>query len=147
MELFDLEKYKAKNTFTMEKEIKEDNEYELYTRVFKSIKGGLVKFSVNGKDVLIDTKSKNVNSFIWEKIGTFNLKKGKSLINAENISGFNAINLIAIIPTEKKEKLFYQTNKAIEKSKVFFISEAENDFDIHGNIQTKRNFPIQENRR
>lgn len=142
MELFDLEKYKAKNTFTMEKEIKEDNEYELYTRVFKSIKGGIVKFSVNGKDVLIDTKSKNVNSFIWEKIGTFNLKKGKSLINAENISGFNAINLVAIIPTEKKEKLFYQTNKAIEKSKVFFISEAENDFDIHGNIQTKRNFPI-----
>lgn len=139
--LFDLERYKAKNVFKMEKQIKEKGIYDIYARVFTSTKGGTLGFKIGTKELSINTYSKNINQFVWKKLGTFNLDEGKNILEVENIEGFNAINLISMIPVNKKDELYYPLKKALEKSKIFFISEAENDFEINGNIQDERNSP------
>lgn len=141
MNLYDLEKYKVKNIFTVDKEIKEDGEYDIYTRYFTSSKGGLVSFRTVDKEFTLNTFTPKLNKFIWKKLGTISLKKGKSFINVENIKGFNALNLIALVPKEKQEILEYPLKKALEKSKIFSIDEAENDFHYEGNLQSLRNYP------
>ena len=141
MNLYDLEKYKVKNTFTMDKYIEEEGEYELYTRYFGSKKGGLVTFKIEDKEFQLNTATSTINKFLWKKLGSVNLKKGKTFIKAENIDGFNALNLVALVPKEKISNLQYPLTKALEKANLFHLAEAENDFYYEGNIQSLRNFP------
>ncbi len=141
LKLFDLEKYRAKNSFKMKYNSDENGYYTIYTRLFKSIRGGIVKFDIGKESVEINSQTKNTNRFEWVKLGRFFMSRGENEIEAENIEGFNSINLIACIPESKEKMIMEPVRKNIEKSKMFFILEGENDFTYSGNIQTKRYSP------
>jgi len=117
----------AKNTtleipFNVEK----TNNYKLFVRYFKNQKGGKIKIKIDNKTITLNTKDQ-LNKFVWQDLGTFELKKGEHKIILENMKGFNAVNLFALIP----ENEYYKTKKEIEKllqnKTIIYIFEGEYD--------------------
>jgi len=108
-----------------------DGTYDLFMRYFKNQKGGPVKVYLDDKLVdEIDTFDETSNKFISEKVASVNLTKGKHRLTLENVAGFNAINIFALIPAEQMNKLRTEAAQLLEeKVRVFYLMEAESNFD------------------
>ncbi len=139
--IYDYEEYKAKNTIEIIKEFSEKTRAKVYTRVFMSKNGGILEYSIGKKTYQIDTRSADENKFKWIQISEVDFEKGKNNISIENKEGFNAVNMIALVPVLDEEALRFPIKAAIEKSNVFSIYEAESDFTYDGNIQSERAYP------
>jgi hypothetical protein len=107
-----------------------DSTYDLFMRYFKNQKGGLIKVYLDDKLVNeIDTFNKISNKFILEKVASINLTKGKHRLTLENVIGFNAVNIFALIPAEELNKLRTETADLLaEKIRVLYLMEAESNF-------------------
>lgn len=95
--------YNAK--LTMEYVATSSGKYGIWVRYYESLAGGRISFSVNETKISeIDTVGER--GFLWRKIGFTSLNEGKHNLVLENINGFNAVNLVALVPTSVEEKLF-----------------------------------------
>jgi thiol-disulfide isomerase/thioredoxin len=141
MKLFDLEEYKAPNEFTMKKKFDTDTKAHVYARVLRSKVGGNLKISFPKDKSIINTKDISLNQFIWIDLGIHFFEKGENNIAVENVSGFNAVNVFAIIPEDDFERISFPIKKAVERSNIFVSLEAENDFSYSGNLQSERAYP------
>ncbi|WP_205694218.1 hypothetical protein [Clostridium manihotivorum] len=141
MKLFDLEEYKAPNEFIMKKKFDTDTKAHVYGRVLSSKVGGNLKISFPKDRSVINTKDISLNQFTWIDLGIHSFDKGENNIAVENVSGFNAVNVFAIIPEEDFERTIFPVKKAVERSKIFASLEAENDFSYSGNLQSERAYP------
>ena len=98
--------------------------------VLKSQKGGQVKIYLDNKPInKIDTLDKISNNFVWEKINSsLNLTKGKHTLTLENVAGFNAVNIFALIPSEEMNRIRTETAQLIgEKNTIIYLLEAESN--------------------
>jgi hypothetical protein len=141
IQIEDMEKFKAPNEFEMNIKSKKEGEYILFARVLMNRVGGEILIENNKKEFRISTKSDTINDFRWIKVGDLTLKEGNHSFNVRNISGFNAINLFALIPLEEIEDLKYRLNSNIAKAKTMIFLEAESDFQYKGPIQSLRTYP------
>lgn len=145
IKIWDMEEFKSDNTIKTVYNVPSSDTYEVYARIFFSKRGGNLSFTINNNQkFVINANSKYQTGFKWIKIGEIFLEKGNTNVTIENLSGFNALNLITFIPVNFNptiEKIMELLDSKIEKSNVFEIMELENDFDLDVNIQTKRNFP------
>jgi hypothetical protein len=107
-----------------------DSTYDLFMRYFKNQKGGPIKVYVDDKLVNeIDTFDEISNKFILEKVASVNLTKGKHRLTLENVAGFNAVNIFALIPSEELNKLRTESAHLLaEKIRVLYLTEAESNF-------------------
>ncbi len=107
-----------------------DNNFYLFMRYLKNQKGGPLKVYVDDKLVNeIDTFDKISNNFIWGKVGSLNLTKGKHTLTLENIVGFNAVNIFAIIPRDEMHTLMRESARILEnKTRAIYLLEAESNF-------------------
>jgi hypothetical protein len=80
--------------------VSDAGEYKVLSRYFANEKGGLLDFNINGKSLTLETKS-HLDRFVWTDLGTLRLSEGTQTLSIENRNGFNALNLIALIPAEK----------------------------------------------
>jgi hypothetical protein len=79
--------------------------YSIWMRYYESLTGGRISLSVDETKISeIDTIGER--GFIWRKIGFAPLSEGKHNLVLENINGFNAVNLVALVPSSVEEKLF-----------------------------------------
>lgn len=62
-------------------------------------------------------------------------------VSVTNVQGFNAVNMLAIVPDEKREDLALPVERAIKRAKLFLALEAEQDFAGSGNVQSERTYP------
>lgn len=69
------------------------------------------------------------------------LPRGDSSITVYNLQGFNAVNQFAIVPVDQLDILSFPVEQALKRGKLFFTLEAENDFELQGNVQTQRALP------
>lgn len=141
VKLLDLQEYKKPNIINMNKTFKVDTKAKVYLRTFISQKGGKLNIKIHDKNIDVNTKSENINGFKWIELGEISFTKGDNKIYIENKEGFNAVNLLAIIPEDDFNNLMYKTNLAIQKCNIFSVMEAENDFSYNGNIQSDRAYP------
>ncbi|MEM5791675.1 MAG: hypothetical protein QXX96_02595 [Candidatus Aenigmatarchaeota archaeon] len=117
----------AKDALNISFDIKETKNYELFIRYFKNQKGGLIKIYLDNELIKeIETKDQ-LNKFVWEKMATLNLTKGKHKITLENIEGFNAVNLFALIPSNEYEKMENEIKSVLKEKRILYILEAEYD--------------------
>jgi len=112
------------------KDDSKDNNFDVFMRYLKNQKGGSIKIYLDGKLLKeIDTLDKISNNFVWEKVGSINLTKGKHTLTLENVAGFNAVNIFAIIPPEEINRLRTEGNHLLaDKTRVIHILEAESNF-------------------
>lgn len=141
IQILDLEKYKKPNDFVMTKTFDKPVEASVYIRPFYSPKGGQLKITLPDGEELLRTVDDSISQFRWIDLGVHAFQAGDNPIRVENVEGFNAVNLLAVVPEEEMAELKAPVDRAIARSRVFFTLEAENDLSYTGNIQTDRVYP------
>jgi len=118
--------------------VEEAGEHDIFFRYMKSQKGGQIKIDLDGKLMKeIDTFKKISNDFVWEKSDTVNLTEGKHTLTIENVAGFNAINIFAIVPPEEMNRLKVEAAGLLEnKTQIIYVLEAESNLNNNKGIDT-----------
>ncbi len=116
----------------------QDNEHYLFVRYLKNQKGGQIKIHLDNKLIqTIDTLDRNVNKFVWQKVDLVNLTKGNHTLKLENVVGFNAVNLFALISHEEMDRLRTVVNGILEEdNRIIYLLEAESNFYYVKGIET-----------
>jgi hypothetical protein len=117
----------AKDTLPMEITVQRPGPYALYIRYFQNQHGGVINLALDEQTFEINTTSLE-DSFVWAKVGSMNLSEGEHILILENIDGFNAVNLLAVIPQEKSNEYFENIYKLPERFRIIYMLEPENDF-------------------
>jgi len=109
--------------------VEDAGNHDIFFRYMKSQKGGQIKIDLDDKLLNeVDTFNKISNDFVWEKAGSVNLTKGKHSLTLENIAGFNAVNIFAIIPPEEINRLRVEASGLLEnKTQIIYVLEAESN--------------------
>ena len=129
----------AKLTFPTQ--IREGGEFDLFLRYLKNQKGGIIKVYIDNRLIHeIDSEDHNLSNsrFEWENIGSsLNLTRGEHTVTLENVAGFNAVNILAMIPSDETSKLVSNVYSIANNTKNIYVLEAESDF--HDNIRMGNN--------
>ncbi|WP_374019387.1 hypothetical protein ABU162_06725 [Paenibacillus thiaminolyticus] len=141
IDLADLAAYKKPNTFVMHKTFEKQQLSRIYARVLVNKAGGSIRVTLPDGTVDVPTKDDSVNQFQWVDLGRHLIPEGEVDVSVTNIAGFNAVNMLAVVPDEKREELELPVKQAIEQANLFLVLEAENDFTGSGNIQSDRSYP------
>ena len=117
-------------------------EYKVLLRYLANEKGGLVDFNLGGKSLELETKS-DVNRFVWADLGTLaaSNEQGTPILSIENRNGFNALNLIALVPAEKYEQYKAEFINSLYDKDIIHIFEAESDFNFFDRTGVSRDRP------
>ncbi len=116
----------ANDRIVMPVSIKYNNSYKLFIRYFENQRGGVFKAYIDNRSFTINSKDQ-LNKFVWKELGTLYLEKGKHKIVLENIYGFNAVNLIALVPEEEYHKALKEIEKLLQNKTIIYILEGEYD--------------------
>jgi hypothetical protein len=111
--------------------VSDPGEYKVLLRYFANDKAGLLHLDLNGESRRLETKS-HLNRFVWTDLGTLELSGGTQTLSIENGNGFNAVNLIALIPAEKYEQYKGEFINSLGNKDIIHIFEAESDFNFNG---------------
>jgi hypothetical protein len=118
----------------------ENNAFHLFVRYFKNQKGGHINIHLDGKLINeVDTFDMISNKFVWKNVGAINLTKEneKHSLTLENIDGFNAVNVFAIVPNDEMNRLRAETaNLLKDKIQVVYPMEAESNFYNNKGVAT-----------
>jgi len=108
----------------------QDNDYYLFVRYLKNQKGGQINIHLDNKLIqTIDTLDRNSNKFAWQKVDSVNLANGNHTLNLENVVGFNAVNLFALIPHDEMDRLRTVANGILtDHKRIIYLMEAESNF-------------------
>jgi hypothetical protein len=115
-------------------EIDTTDNYSLFVRYLKNQKGGILRIYVDTKLVdQINTKDNNLNEFVWDRIDSLNLTKGRHTLTLENAYGFNAVNIFAFIPEHEIHNIEEGVDTLANKTRNVYLIEGESDFHNKGN--------------
>ena len=110
-------------------EVKSEGLYRLYARVLESPSGGQITILLDGQTIgSIDTKAQASN-FVWKDLGNVIFFEGNHSLTLVNHSGFNAVNVLALMPQEVAEGYCDGARQFLEGRRIAYILEAENDLD------------------
>lgn len=107
-------------------EITEASDYRFFIRYLENQNGGLVNICLNDNVTQIDTLD-SLNRFVWKDLETYHLDKGKNELILQNVEGFNAINLLALLPEEEYYEAEAQAEQTLKNKTVIHLLEAESD--------------------
>jgi hypothetical protein len=120
--------------------LNESTVYETWIRLLKAPSGGRVSISIDGQEVgSIDSQSAELNGFNWENVGNVTLVEGNHDILIKNIDGFNAVNLLSLIPQNEIDDYVLKLNELISQSNLVSISA---DGIISGDIKKGEKLPF-----
>ena len=125
--VYNLTSYTKPNTLEMPFKLETARSYDLYIRYFQNKDGGKIALYLDRNPIeIIDTKDQ-INGFVWKKVGSYNIDRGKHNLTLENQEGFNAVNLFALIPEEEATKLEETVESILQNKRMIYILEAESD--------------------
>lgn len=140
--LEDLAAYQRENRVPFTYTVAQTTTTTLYARVFFNRAGGKLKVEVAGQTVEIATKDADLNQFRWVNLGVFTLQPGVNNLAVTNVSGFNALNLLASVPQAQQAPLAKQMATLLRNSQVFLTLDAEEDFHYQGHRQPTQAYPL-----
>jgi hypothetical protein len=135
--IYDLKNITTHNRISVDFDVDKSYTYDLFIRSYKSDESGRVNIYVDEK--LIESLYTNdiPNTFTWEKIGTEYLPEGTHTISLDNIVGFNAVNLFAVIPQDTMREYIETAENLLEQNELIYLLEAESDFHSQNSIVTE----------
>ncbi|RLI29146.1 hypothetical protein DRO58_00500 [Candidatus Bathyarchaeota archaeon] len=136
---------------TISYKIVESGYYEIFICYFKNRQGGSIKVYIENDLVEINTKEQ-INKFSWRKLGIFYLKSGEHKIILQNVDGFNAVGLFALIPEEEHFKIKMMMEKILQNQTIIYIFDANSDLyksrmdsDEYSNFYDSNSVKLNEN--
>jgi hypothetical protein len=112
--------------------------YELFVRFFRNRKGGRIRLDFDKKLIKeINTKSQ-IDGFVWRKAGEVSLGQGGHELTLENIGGFNAVNVLALIPKKKVQSYREKARKLLKSKRIVHVFEAETDLYYENAVRSRR---------
>jgi len=110
-------------------EVKHEGVYRLYARVLESPGGGEISILLDGQTIGSIDAGAQASNFVWKDLGEVPLFRGKHSLTLENRSGFNAVNVLALMPQEVAEGYSDSARQFLEGRRIAYILEAESDLD------------------
>ena len=98
--------------------------YDILVRCLQNARGGHITVSVDGEPTLVPTENQ-VNEFRWLKVGTFQLGKGEHTLTIRCSKGYNAVNILAVLPYGELERYEAQADNLIKDKRLVYIWEGE----------------------
>ena len=132
VKIYDLRDYLKSNILDMSFTTQTAGVYDLYVRYFQNKDGGKIALYLDGNPTKIINTKNEINGFLWKKIDTYNLSRGKHILTLDNREGFNAVNLFALIPQAEIAELEQMVEKLLQNKTLFYIFEAESDMYKEG---------------
>jgi len=126
VEVYNITNYTKPVTLDIPFKVDKTDNYKLFIRYFKNQKGGAIRVYIDGNPIYLKTKDQ-LNKFVWEDLGTFKLEKGEHKIVLENVRGFNAVNLFALIPENEYNKARKDVIELLQNKTIIYLFEAESD--------------------
>jgi len=118
-------------------DIKDNNEYAMYARYLKNKDGGIMNVYLDGKLINeLHARENKSSTFVWNALdSSVNLTKGRHFLVLENVFGFNAVNIFAVMPTGELTKLTEMGYSIANKiGNIIHILESESNFDNNKGI-------------
>jgi hypothetical protein len=108
-------------------------DYDVFVRCFLNEHGtDGIRVMVDGADVGGVATSGQASEFVWVEVGTVNLQAGIHTVTLEDVRGFNAVNLIVIMPDGEMERHEEYVDESIGDKRVVYIWEAETAMNHSG---------------
>lgn len=115
--------------------IEKVSKYKIFIRLFENQYGGVLRIYLDDKLVAVVNTTSQLNRFIWKDLGDYQLNPGLHHLVLENAKGFNAINLLIFIPTNKYELLINNFKNLLKNKIVAYVFEGESDlFNENGEV-------------
>jgi len=127
VKVYDIARFARSVTLDMSFNVPQSGEYRLFVRYFENQRGGAIRTYLDGKLIAEVSTVSQLNRFVWKDLGTFRLRAGRHVLRLENIEGFNAVNVFALIPVEEYNKLIEELGRILENKTVIYLFEAESD--------------------
>ncbi len=108
--------------------VKESGSYDLFIRYFQNQNGGGIRIWLNGEPLKGMRTRYQVNGFVWEKVDSLKLDKGKHQLAIQNLLGFNAVNLFAVLPAGEVEEYEREVSDLLRDKRIIYVLEAESEF-------------------
>jgi hypothetical protein len=109
-------------------EVDSSGNYDIFIRYLKNQKGGELAIQVDDDKNKKIVRSEDIrsNNFAWEKIfPKLRLSEGHHTLSVQNVAGFNAVNIFAVIPEPKTDALFERAYDIANTTRSLFLKEAE----------------------
>lgn len=88
--------------------------FSAFARVWEGPSSGHIETKVDGNiAAIVNGSSPVTRGFAWVSLGSLNLSSGRHVFDFTNLDGFNAINVLAVVPSA-----VYNATEALVKSKV-----------------------------
>ncbi|MCD4665497.1 MAG: energy-coupling factor transporter transmembrane protein EcfT [Bacteroidales bacterium] len=127
VKIYHLNDYLKPNSLEMPFNIEKDGSYELFIRYFKNQDGGKIGLHLDGNLLNIIETEDQLNKFTWGHLKTLDLKRGSHTLTLENIVGFNAVNIFALIPANEYKNIEMETYNLLKDKRVIYLFETETD--------------------
>ncbi len=115
---YDLEELIVPNTLEFDFNVASSSEYDIFIRSHSGMKGGRFRIGIDETyKETIETYSED-SSFQWGFLTRKILEKGTHSINLDNLVGYNAVNLIAVIPSSELEVLRAELQSLLENKPI-----------------------------
>ncbi len=138
-------KYTSPNAINMNTALELDrfssSKYRVFMKYFKSEQGGLMDLEANEVLWTVNSKSNQLSGFEWIDLGLLDVSGENIEINLTNISGFNAVQSIVVIPVESYDDLKEKWLEVLKSRESLLVLETEMNFERDGNIQSRRLYP------
>lgn len=102
--------------------INKNDKYVFVIRLFENNKGGKLKIQLDEKSYTINTTNEN-DIFVWKKLDGLYLNSGDHQISVKNINGFNAINILGLIPENEYIQTENDVIGILNDKKIIYTSE------------------------
>ncbi|MGI0012354.1 MAG: hypothetical protein ACREBU_02765 [Nitrososphaera sp.] len=107
------------------------SDYVVFARYLENPRGGAIEIRTLDTILQIYTRG-DTTKFKWVNIGQIHFPEGVQNLELTNLDGFNAVNLVALVPKEKLPELSMQTSNYLQNGKVAILLDAQLDFTDHG---------------
>lgn len=114
--------------FKLPFEIRQDDKYEVWIRLYVSPQEGHVLLKINDEKIgQLSTDSEESIGFKWFKVHKLPLNNGSHSFSITNVNGTNIVNLIAVIPSDQVERTFDEIESLLEMDNVAVLYDRPTD--------------------
>lgn len=117
----------GKDTIKSSFDVATDDNYQLFARVMRNPQGKQITLTVDDKSFSINTVHER-STFEWIELASIPLRSGKHSLQIENTDGFNAVNLIILVPSSQQPQWRINTESYANGTKLLFDLMARNDY-------------------
>jgi hypothetical protein len=125
--IYNLSDYLIPNSLEIPFNVEKDGSYELFIRYFQNKDGGKIVLQLDRNLLATIETEDQLNKFTCSHLETLDLKRGSHTLTLENMEGFNAVNIFALIPSDEYKNIEMEIYDLLEDKRVIYIFEAETD--------------------